>query len=86
MLQALIILVALCWALSSRSLPIWNWASPELDKLLQVWLHQGRAEEMDNFLQPAGYTLFSAPQCTTGLLDHKGMLLAHGQPAVNQDA
>ncbi|PKU32480.1 hypothetical protein llap_17216 [Limosa lapponica baueri] len=49
--------------------------SPELDTVLQMGLHQRRAEGQDNLSRPAGHTLPDAPQDAIDLLGHKGTLL-----------
>lgn len=48
-----------------------------------MWPHQGRVEWEDHLAQPASHARFNAPQDTTGLLGHKGILLAHGQLCTN---
>ncbi|XP_063998054.1 high mobility group protein HMGI-C isoform X1 [Pogoniulus pusillus] len=66
----------------------WVLAPPELESsklgtALQVWSHQGRAEEK-NLPRPAGHSPPSAHQDTIGSLGHKGTLLCHGEPSVHQ--
>ena len=50
-----------------------------------MWPHQGGVEGEDQLPRPAGPALFNEPQETIGLLDHKGTLLAHGQPVVHKN-
>ena len=57
--------------------------SPELDAVLHMWSHQGRAAGEKNFPQPAGQALFNAPRGSRWPSGHRGTLLAHGQTAVH---
>jgi len=50
-----------------------------------MWPHQCRVEGEDNLPQPAGHALLNAPQDILGLPGHKGTLLSHGQPVVQQN-
>ena len=50
-----------------------------------MWSHQGRVEGEENHSQPASHTPSNTPQDATGLLGHKGTVLAHGHPVVHQD-
>ncbi|NWI29449.1 DIA1 protein, partial [Sula dactylatra] len=67
-----------------KQFPVLKLGSPELDAVLQMWPYWGGIEGEDNLPQPAGHTLFNAPQDTVDLLGHEGTLLAHGQPSVHQ--
>ena len=49
--------------------------SPELYTVLQMWSHQGRAE--DNLPRPADHPVFNELQDTVVLLSYKGTLLAY---------
>ena len=47
----------------------------------------GKSRVGRNHLPPsASHTYFKVPQDVTGLIGHKGTLLAHGQPVVHQDS
>jgi len=80
----LIIFVALFWICSRGSMSLLG--SPELHTILQLWPHQDWVEGKEDLPQPAGNALCDVPLDPIGLLDHKGTLLAHGQPAVHQDS
>lgn len=58
---------------------------PELDAIFQMWSHQGRVEGEENLSRPTNHTASDTPQGATGLLDHKGTVLAHYHPAAHQD-
>ena len=51
--------------------------TPHLDTVLQVRLHQHRAERQDQLSSPAGCVSFDAAQDTVGFLGCEGTWLAH---------
>jgi len=54
--------------------------------ILQMWPLPGRVNGEDHLPRPAAQVVFGERQDTTGLLGHRGTLLAHGQSVVHQDA
>lgn len=82
--RPLVIFVAPCRTLSRISLPFLNQGAQNWT-LLQMWAHQGRVDGQDHLPQLAGHILFNASLDTTGLLGHKNIPLAQGQPLVHQD-
>ncbi|KAK4821151.1 hypothetical protein QYF61_014246 [Mycteria americana] len=58
--------------------------APELDAVLQVGSHQGRAERQNHLPRPAGHAAFDAAQDMAGLLGCERTLLAHVQLFVHQ--
>jgi len=48
--------------------------SPELDRVLQMGPHYGRAEGEENLPPAAGHTPLNAPQETIGLFGNQGTL------------
>lgn len=59
--------------------------STELNAVLYMWTHQGRAEREENLPQPTGHPSFDVLQDTISLLGHKDTLPAYGQSVIHQD-
>ncbi|PKU36430.1 hypothetical protein llap_13265 [Limosa lapponica baueri] len=58
---------------------------PKLNTVLETWPHQCLVQRDNHFPSSAGHTISNTTQGTVGLLGHLVILLAHIQPAVNQD-
>ncbi|KAK4813296.1 hypothetical protein QYF61_020875 [Mycteria americana] len=58
---------------------------PTLNTAFEVRPHQCPVQGHDHCPSPAGHTISDTSQDAIGLLGHLGTLLAHIQPAVNQD-
>ena len=58
--------------------------TPHLNAVLQVRLHQHRAEGQDHLHWPAGYTSLDAAQDTVSFLGCKGTTLLHTQLSIHQ--
>ncbi|KAK4829933.1 hypothetical protein QYF61_007656 [Mycteria americana] len=58
---------------------------PKLNTVFEVQPHQCRVQGDDRFHTPASHTIFDTSQDAIGFVGHLGTLLAHIQPAVNQE-
>jgi len=60
-----------------------NWGAQNWAQYPRIGLTT--AEEEDHLPQPDSHAVFNVPQDITGILSHKGTILAHGQPVVHQN-
>ncbi|KAK4828007.1 LOW QUALITY PROTEIN: hypothetical protein QYF61_022784 [Mycteria americana] len=73
--------IALLWPCSSTSM---SFLGPKLNTVCKVWPHQCQVQGHDHFPRPAGHSIADTSQDAVGFLGHLGTLLAHIQPAVDQ--